>query len=34
LAAAAAAVLLTVFLGLAGTWPALSHKPAPVLRNL
>jgi putative ABC transport system permease protein len=34
LAAASAAVLLTVFLGLAGTWPALSHKPAPVLRNL
>ena len=34
LAAAAAAVVLTVFLGLAGTWPALSHKPAPVLRNL
>jgi putative ABC transport system permease protein len=34
LAAATAAVLLTVFLGLAGTWPALSHKPAPVLRNL
>jgi putative ABC transport system permease protein len=34
LAAAVAAVVLTVLLGLAGTWPALSHKPAPVLRNL
>jgi putative ABC transport system permease protein len=34
LAAALAAVLLTVLFGLIGTWPALGRKPAPVLRNL
>jgi putative ABC transport system permease protein len=34
LAAAVAAVLLTVVFGLVGTWPALGRKPAPVLRNL
>jgi putative ABC transport system permease protein len=34
LAAAAAALLLTVAFGLAGTLTALGHKPAPVLRNL
>ena len=34
LAAAAAALLLTVVFGLAGTLTALSQKPAPVLRNL
>jgi len=32
--AAAGAVLATVALGLAGTFTALGHKPAPVLRNL
>ena len=34
LAAALAAVLVTVALGLAGTFSALGQKPAPVLRNL
>jgi putative ABC transport system permease protein len=34
LASAAAAVLVTVALGLAGTFSALGQKPAPVLRNL
>jgi putative ABC transport system permease protein len=34
LAAAVAAVLVTVVLGLAGTFSALGQKPAPVLRNL
>jgi len=34
LAAAAAAVLTTVALGLIGTFTALGQKPAPVLRNL
>jgi putative ABC transport system permease protein len=34
LAAAMAAVLVTVALGLAGTFTALGQKPAPVLRNL
>jgi putative ABC transport system permease protein len=34
LLAAAAAVLVTVALGLAGTFAALGQKPAPVLRNL
>jgi putative ABC transport system permease protein len=34
LKAAAAAVLVTVALGLAGTFSALGQKPAPVLRNL
>ncbi len=34
LAAAVAAVLVTVALGLAGTFSALGQKPAPVLRNL
>jgi putative ABC transport system permease protein len=34
LAASAAAVLVTVALGLAGTFKALGQKPAPVLRNL
>jgi len=34
LVAAAAAVLVTVALGLAGTFSALGQKPAPVLRNL
>jgi putative ABC transport system permease protein len=33
-AAAIVAVLLTLVLGLIGTWPALGRKPAPVLRNL
>ncbi|HEY6832281.1 MAG TPA: FtsX-like permease family protein, partial [Pseudolabrys sp.] len=33
-AAAAAAVLVTVVLGLLGTYRALGQKPAPVLRNL
>jgi putative ABC transport system permease protein len=33
-AASAAAVLVTVILGLAGTFTALGQKPAPVLRNL
>jgi len=33
-AAAAAAVLVTVVLGLLGTFRALGQKPAPVLRNL
>jgi putative ABC transport system permease protein len=33
-AAAVAAVLLTVAFGLIGTWPALGRKPASVLRNL
>jgi putative ABC transport system permease protein len=32
--ATAAAVLVTVALGLAGTFSALGQKPAPVLRNL
>lgn len=34
LAAALGAVLVTVALGLAGTYTALGQKPAPVLRNL
>ena len=34
LAAAVAAVLVTVGLGLVGTFAALGQKPAPVLRNL
>lgn len=34
LAAAATAVMVTVALGLAGTYVALGQKPAPVLRNL
>jgi putative ABC transport system permease protein len=34
LAAAVAAVLATVALGLIGTFTALGQKPAPVLRNL
>lgn len=34
LAAASAAVVVTVALGLAGTFSALGQKPAPVLRNL
>ncbi|HEY6024246.1 MAG TPA: FtsX-like permease family protein, partial [Pseudolabrys sp.] len=34
LAAALSAVAVTVALGLAGTYAALGHKPAPVLRNL
>ncbi len=34
LAAAAAALAITVVFGLVGTFSALSHKPAPVLRNL
>jgi putative ABC transport system permease protein len=33
-AAAATALLLTVGLGLLGTFAALGHKPGPVLRNL
>ena len=32
--AAITAVLLTIGLGLIGTWRALGQKPAPVLRNL
>ncbi len=32
--AALTAVVLTVVLGLIGTWRALGQKPAPVLRNL
>jgi putative ABC transport system permease protein len=34
LAAAGIAVMVTVVLGLAGTYAALGQKPAPVLRNL
>jgi len=34
LAAAVLAVLVTVALGLIGTFSALGQKPAPVLRNL
>jgi putative ABC transport system permease protein len=34
LAAASAAVVVTVVLGLAGTFTALGQKPASVLRNL
>jgi putative ABC transport system permease protein len=34
LAATLGAVLITVVLGLAGTFSALGQKPAPVLRNL
>ena len=34
LAAALGALLVTVILGLAGTFHALGHKPAEVLRNL
>lgn len=34
LAAAVLAVMVTVILGLAGTYAALGQKPAPVLRNL
>ena len=34
LAAAAAALMITVVFGLIGTFSALSQKPAPVLRNL
>jgi putative ABC transport system permease protein len=33
-AAAFGALMVTVILGLVGTFTALSHKPAPVLRNL
>jgi putative ABC transport system permease protein len=33
-AAALAAVVITVALGLIGTYSALGQKPAPVLRNL
>ena len=33
LAAAAAAVVLAVVLGLAGTWRILGQKPAPYLRQ-
>jgi putative ABC transport system permease protein len=32
--AAALAVVVTVGLGLLGTWRILSQKPAPYLRNL
>jgi putative ABC transport system permease protein len=32
--AALTAVVLTIGLGLIGTWRALGQKPAPVLRNL
>ncbi len=34
IAAASIAVVITVALGLVGTWPALGRKPAAVLRNL
>ena len=34
LAAALAAVIVTVALGMAGTFRALGQKPAPILRNL
>jgi putative ABC transport system permease protein len=34
LLSAAGAVVVTVALGLVGTFTALGHKPAPVLRNL
>jgi putative ABC transport system permease protein len=34
LVAAAAAVVVTIALGLIGTFTALGHKPGPVLRNL
>jgi len=34
LGAALAAVVVTVALGLVGTFAALGQKPAPVLRNL
>jgi putative ABC transport system permease protein len=34
LAATLAAVIVTVALGLAGTFRALGQKPAPILRNL
>jgi putative ABC transport system permease protein len=34
LAAALGAVVVTIALGLAGTYAALGQKPAPVLRNL
>jgi putative ABC transport system permease protein len=34
LAATLAAVVVTIVLGLAGTYSALGQKPAPVLRNL
>ena len=34
LAAAVAAIVVTVALGLAGTYVALGQKPAPILRNL
>ena len=34
LAAALAAVVVTIALGLIGTFSALGQKPAPVLRNL
>ena len=34
LTAAAAAIVITVALGLIGTFTALGQKPAPVLRNL
>ena len=33
-AAAVAALVVTVLLALAGTFTALGHKPAEVLRNL
>src|SRR5262249_7008211 len=34
LLAAAAAVLITILLGLVGTWRVLGRKPAPYLRDL
>jgi putative ABC transport system permease protein len=34
IAAAVGALVVTVTLGLLGTFTALGHKPAPVLRNL
>jgi putative ABC transport system permease protein len=34
IAAACVAVVVTIAFGLIGTWPALSRKPAAVLRNL
>nr|WP_233560241.1 hypothetical protein [Oleomonas cavernae] len=34
LVAAAAGIVLTVGLGLAGTWGALAERPAPMLRRI
>ena len=34
LGVAAAAIMVTIFLGLAGTWRILGQKPAPYLRDL